>query len=144
MDEHLIEIREYAGSGYQPLVDYGAWRVAILNFLEGVHPDRCDQMERHNETDEVFVLLKGSAILLLGKGEQAVDSIHPQVMESCKLYNVKRHVWHTVIMSKDASILITENCDTTRQNSNYIPLTPDQRKFIEDISRNTYPGLWER
>jgi hypothetical protein len=36
MDEKMLEIREYGGPGYAPLVDYGAWRVAALNFADGM------------------------------------------------------------------------------------------------------------
>ncbi len=31
-NEKLLEEREYTGEGYSPVVDYGAWRVAILNY----------------------------------------------------------------------------------------------------------------
>ena len=37
MDESLLEIRDYTGEGYQPLVDYADWRVAILNYLDNVN-----------------------------------------------------------------------------------------------------------
>ncbi len=142
MDEKLIEIREYTGAGYRPLVDYGAWRVAILNYLEEIHPAHNNQMERHNETDEVFVLLKGRAILFAGEGATRVQVIHPQVMEAGKIYNVKRGVWHTIIMSPEASVLITENRDTTQANSDYSPLTEEQRRFLQETAHRTYPDLW--
>ncbi len=66
MDEQLLEIRDYEGEGYQPLVDFGAWRVAILRFLDGLQPERQGTMERHMETDEVFVLTKGKGMLIMG------------------------------------------------------------------------------
>ena len=36
-----------------------------------------------------------------------------------KIYNVKKASWHALSMSKDAKVLIVENDDTTRENSEY-------------------------
>jgi len=142
MNERLVEIREYTGEGYQPLVDYGAWRVAILNYLDGIHPERLDSVERHVETDEVFVLLKGQGLLFLGEGEPDVEQLHPLVMEAGKIYNIKKNVWHTIVLSRDASVLIVENRDTGRHNSRYSPLQPAQRALVLETARREQPGCW--
>jgi hypothetical protein len=31
MKSDLIEIKEYEEAGYKPVIDYGEWRVAVLN-----------------------------------------------------------------------------------------------------------------
>ncbi len=102
-----MEIFEYKGSGYMPVKDFESWRVAILNYNERF--SKHDEDERHNETDEIFVLLKGSAILY-EEGEE-------YNMEPYKVYNVKKGLWHHIVVSEDASVLIVENCDTTDENS---------------------------
>jgi ureidoglycolate hydrolase len=135
MDEKLLEVREFTGPGYQPVIDFGAWRVAILNFLDEIHPDRIESMERHNGTDEVFVMLKGQGILFLGEGDRCIETIHSHVMEPGKIYNVKRSAWHTVVLSRDGSVLIVENRNTNSENSNYSSLDPEQRSFIIEIAR---------
>jgi ureidoglycolate hydrolase len=135
MDEKLLEIREYIGPGYQPVIDFGTWRVAILNYLDEIHPEKIDSVERHNETDEVFVLIKGQGVLFLGEGESQVEKIFPQVLEPCKMYNVKRGVWHTIVLSRDGSVLIIENRNTSRENSDYAPLNSEQRDLIIEIAR---------
>jgi hypothetical protein len=134
MDEKLLEIREFIGAGYQPVIDFGAWRVAVLNYLDEIHPERIEFMERHNETDEVFVLQHGRAVLFLGEGEFQVERIYPQPLEPGKIYNVKRSVWHTIVLSQDGSVLIVENQNTSRENSDYSTLQPDHRSFIQDES----------
>ena len=53
--EKLLEVREYKKEGYSPVVDYGAWRVAILNYNDQLLPENLTAMQRHNETDEVFI-----------------------------------------------------------------------------------------
>lgn len=142
MDEKLLEIREFVDPGYQPVIDFGAWRVAILNYLDEIHPARIDFMERHNETDEVFVLHKGRAILFLGEGETSVEKIQSQALEAGKIYNVKKGVWHTVVLSQDGSVLIVENRNTSRENSNYSSLQVEQRRMIQERSEQAMPGLW--
>ena len=81
MDEALLEIRDYDGDGYQQLVDYGAWRVAFLRYLDALQPDRIDSMERHTETDEVFVLLNGRGMLIMGGNQAQVGEIAPALAQ---------------------------------------------------------------
>jgi len=140
MNESLLEVRSFEGSGYQPLIDYGAWRVAILRYLDDIRPDRIDRMERHNETDEVFVLLRGRGVLLIGGNGAQVDAIRPQVMESGKIYNVKKAAWHTILLSRDASILLVENRDTGERNSEYMQISQEQREAILKIARSERIG----
>ena len=130
MNENWLEIREYHGEGYRPLVDYGEWRVAILRYLAELQPDRIDKMERHCGTDEVFVLLEGRSTLLLGGNGSAPESVVPQVMEANRLYNVKRNTWHSILLSQDASVLIVENRDTNEENSEYSSLPPELRQQV--------------
>jgi ureidoglycolate hydrolase len=142
MDRKLLEIHEFNGFGYKPLIDYGAWRVAILRYIDELIPERIEQVERHNETDEVFVLLAGQAVLFMGEGETNVVELHTQVMEPGKLYNVKRGAWHTVVMSRDTSILLVENFDTSSKNSDYAPLSKDLRRVIIETAAREQPDWW--
>ena len=130
MNGPLLEIYGYTGEGYKPLIDYGEWRVAVLRYLNGLQPDRIDTMERHTETDEVFVLLNGQGVLITGGNSQQVDGVYPQVMEQGKIYNVKCNTWHTILLSRDASVLLVENRDTSVQNSEYATLSTVHRQSI--------------
>ena len=130
MEDQLLVIREYQGEGYRPLIDFGSWRVAILRWEPGSQAVEIQSMERHTQTDEVFVLLEGWATLVIGGNQGKVDEIQAKVMASGKLYNVKQNTWHTALLSRDASILIVENCDTGVSNSEYYQLTAEQRQVI--------------
>ena len=68
LDPKLLDITEYTGEGYLPLIAYGAWRVAILNYIDELLPENIGKMQRHDNTDEVFVLLKGRCILFVAEG----------------------------------------------------------------------------
>jgi len=142
MNAELLDIREFTGPGYQPVIDFRTWRVAILNYLDEIHPAKIDSVERHNETDEIFVLIKGQGILFVGEGKTWVEKIHPQVLESGKIYNVKRGVWHTIVLSQDGSVLIVENQNTSKANSDYYSLSLDQKHQILDVSNQEQPGRW--
>ena len=135
MDERLLEIRQFSGKGYQPLVDFRTWRVAILRREDTSPPGNIESMERHTHTDEVFVLLEGEAVLILGGNSAKVDGIYPHKLEPCKLYNVKQNAWHTALLSRDVSILIVENCDTGVENTEYFALTQAQKQDIISLSR---------
>lgn len=132
--ETLLEVRAYSGAGYQPLIDYAAWRVAVLRYIEESFPPDITKMQRHKETDEVFVLLTGRCILFLGEGDEQVSTIHAQDMEPLKLYNVKKRCWHAHTLSKDATVLIVENRDTSTSNSSETLLNEGQRKRTIELT----------
>lgn len=132
IDKKLLEIKTYNEEGYSPVIDYNSWRVAVLNYCDELLPENITKMQRHDETDEVFILLKGNCILFLGEGENKITNIYARSMEPLKLYNIKRAVWHSHTLSEDAMVLIVENKDTTIVNSPEIKLNESQRnKLIE-------------
>jgi len=134
MKSDLIEIKEYKDSGYKPVIDYGEWRVAVLNYCDELLPKNIDKMQKHNQTDEVFVLLKGKCMLFMAEGDQEIEEIYAQEMEPFKMYNIKRSVWHTHTLSEEAMVLIIENRDTDLDNSPEIDLTEKERKRIIELS----------
>ncbi len=135
----LLDIQAYTGEGYQPLVDYQSWRVAILRYNDEQRVENLDNMQRHNETDEVFVLLSGHCILFIGAGQNDVGEIYAEDMEPLYLYNVKRGAWHAHALSPDATVLIIENRDTTYDNSPRTPLDSSQRATVGNLARQ----LWK-
>lgn len=137
LDESLLQVVEYRGEGYLPLIDYADWRVAILRYIDELEPQNLATMQRHDETDEVFVLLAGRCILFLGAGAERVSEIHGQDMEPLKLYNVKKGCWHTHTLSRDATVLIVENRDTTEDNSPQIALDAGQRARLIELTNLT-------
>lgn len=139
LPEALIEISEHNEADYKPLVDYQAWRVALMNYTPDLLPEKIKRMQKHTETDEVFVLLAGRCILFAGEGGESVTKVHALDMELYKLYNVKKGVWHSHTFSEDARVLIVENCDTTDENSPFVPLNESQCREVEELAKN----LWK-
>ena len=137
--ESLIEVREYNEPGYMPLVDYQSWRVALLNYIADDIPEKINRMQKHNETDEVFVLLAGRCILFLGEGDRSVEKVHAVDMELYKLYNVKKGVWHWHTYSEDARVLVVENRNTISENSPLVDLSESQRGQVVELTKE----LWK-
>ena len=79
-------------------------------------------VERHHQTDEVFILLQGPAALLLAGAGELPGEIEELPMESGQLYNVPRNLWHAVLTEPRSKLLIVENADTGESNSSYCPL----------------------
>jgi ureidoglycolate hydrolase len=142
MDEHLLEIFEFNGIGYRPLIDFGTWRVAMLRYIDELIPDRIERVERHKETDEVFVLLAGQAILFIGQESDTPETLHSLVMQPLKQYNVKRDAWHVAVLSHDASILLIENRDTGITNTDYAFLNQQLRRQIIETAARDLPLDW--
>ena len=133
MNKDLLEVTDYTGPGYKPLVYFEGWRVAILNDDPSKYRiETVGRLERHNCTDEVFVLLQGHCSLLIGeeKSDDSIGKIISVEMQPNKLYNIHKGVWHNLIGEENMALLIVENSDTTKQNSNYIPIS------VEDIKKS--------
>ena len=107
-----IEIFDYTGTGYEPTMNFGEWRVALMNYSDNLKS--VAKYERHMLTDEVFVLLEGKATLMVGEEKTLYK------MEKFKIYNIKKAVWHATVMSEDAKLLIVENHNTSKANSEFI------------------------
>ncbi len=138
IDESLLEIRSYLGEGYRPLIDYGEWRVAILRYIDELLPQNIGKVQRHDATDEVFVLLSGRCILFVAEGTDRVGEIHAVDMQPLKLHNIKRGTWHTHTLSEDATVLIVENRDTGLINSPETTLTVEQCRRLVQLTRQTW------
>jgi len=138
LPESLIEIREHDGADYKPLVDYQSWRVALMNYTSDLTPDKINRMQKHTETDEVFVLMTGRCILFIGEGDDSVTQVHAVDMLPYKLYNVKKNVWHSHTFSEDARVLIVENRDTVDANSPFVGLSENQCKEVAELTKK----LW--
>lgn len=135
ISEELLELRDHTTEGYKPVVDFDAWRVAVLNYSPSLRAENITSMQRHNETDEVFVLLRGRCILFLGQGDAGVTQVFAEDMEPLKIYNVKKAAWHTHTLSEDGMVLVVENRDTTYDNSPFCKLTKAQQKEIVELAR---------
>lgn len=108
----MVEIKSYNGSDFKVLCEHGEWKIGFLKYSGRFSQFKV--LERHTETDEAFVLLKGRARLYLC-GEN--DEIHTCKMKKRTVYNVKKSVWHHITVSRGATVLVVENRNTCKDNT---------------------------
>lgn len=77
------------------------------------------EMKRHNDSDEVFTLLEGEAILLIL--EEEVFSKHP--LEKGCAYRVAAGTYHYLGVSADAKIFVSESGGMRPENTDTLHLT---------------------
>lgn len=106
-----LEIKEFHGRGYRTAHVFESWRLAFLT--QDDEYTHNTYIERHMETDEVFVLLQGEATLFIGMEREPVP------MEINKLYNVTAGTWHNIVCDEKASVLVIENHATDKSNTEY-------------------------
>jgi mannose-6-phosphate isomerase-like protein (cupin superfamily) len=135
MKKEWIEVSSYQGEGYLPMIDYGTWRVAILRYCEELEVQNLATMQKHDETDEVFILLEGNCVLFTGGNQNSIGEIDAIAMEPLQLYNVKKGTWHTHTLDHAATVLIVENRDTCDMNSPTNQLTLAQIKELQALYR---------
>lgn len=133
MNQKLIEIKNFDKEGFMPLVSFGGWRVAALRFLDELKPENIKSMERHLETDEVFVLVKGSGMLLIGGNHEKPEGIQSFIMKIGEVYNIKLNTWHTISLSNDAHVILVENENTNSNNSEIVILNEKDKLYTKDI-----------
>ena len=131
-----LDILEHGGNEYRRLVNNAKWTLASLNWAPRFDQENLCELERHNLTDETFVLLQGKATLLLGEKAERVD------MQPLKYYNVRAGIWHHIVVSRDARVLVAENANTSKDNTDYLSLA-DGRVFQKRPAfEEVLPGIF--
>ena len=126
----MIEAYYCKEKGYHPFLISDGWQVAQLNYVEKHGLDDIDQIEVHNQTDEVFILFKGEAVLVEALIEQEDIHFNCQYMKPGVTYNIPAGTWHEIAMKVDAEIIIVERSDTHKQDCSYLKLTVSQQQEL--------------
>ena len=103
----MIEEYSYEGQDFCAVFSSKQWKIGLLRFSERF--SKAEVLERHLESDEVFVLLSGEATLYTDKESKK--------MEQCRIYNIPAGEWHHVVVSQDALVLVAENENTSKDNT---------------------------
>ncbi len=126
-DRFGIEVFQWEDQGYKPLVFSHDWQVALLNWEPIFDLQNAKEIERHTQTDEVFVLWRGRAVLFVSTPQGLkVEDMIPGV-----IYNVRKGTWHNLLSTRDASIIIVENRDTHLYDTEIRPLTEEEQHQLK-------------
>jgi ureidoglycolate hydrolase len=122
--EHLVKVGTSFEQTYKPVLDFHGWKVAMLRHFDVVSPETIYRVERHWNTNEVFILTCGQADLILFDGDERPTQPYVFQMELNVAYNIQQCVWHHVVMSPDAHIILIERSETGVETTDYFELAP--------------------
>ncbi|MEO8117055.1 MAG: hypothetical protein ABI653_05345 [Bacteroidota bacterium] len=130
---NLIETYRYDGSGYNPFLIKEGWQVAQLNYMPEQDLLNIIKMDRHLLTDEVFVLLKGTAILIAATDNDNEFQFECVKMKAGITYNIPVTQWHNIAMDKDAEVIIFEKDKTHLGDFEYKQLSGAQKLDLKNL-----------
>lgn len=113
--------------GFEKLHAFEHWRVMTSGIAAQERPRL---LQKHDCTDEVFIVLRGGGFMLLGS---TPDHLEACPMESGKSYVVPKGVWHAHVLATGSQLLIVENRDTDERNSPLTHMTQEQIDAYEAL-----------
>jgi hypothetical protein len=128
----LIETYTYDGEGYDPYLIQDNWQVAKLNYMPGQGLSDITKIDKHVQTDEVFILVKGLAVLIAAGQNEKGYTFHSQKMQPGITYNIKADTWHNIAMDADAEVIIVEKNNTHINDCIYVPLKKNEKIDLYD------------
>ena len=117
---------EFNGEGMQHVFENEKWTVGIKNWKPANDVTGIDCLERHNKTDELFVLVEGSCTLVYANETEGGLDFGAVKMEKDKVYNIPATLWHNTITCKDTKMILIEDSNTSMENSDILNLTEAQ------------------
>jgi len=130
-----IECFEYHGEGMGNVYANERWMVGLKNWKPANDITGIDCLERHNLTDELFVLLSGECTLIYANETPNGLEIDAVKMEPYKVYNIPATLWHNTVTRKDTKLVLFEDSSTSMENSDVLPLDEEQIARIRELVR---------
>lgn len=123
-----VETFAYEGDGIENVYQNEKWLIAIKNWREANDVENISRLEVHFKTDEQFILLAGSAVLIYAEDLNEASELQVKKLEAGKVFHVPQGLWFNNVLSRDAKIVYIEDSDTKAapDNSIYKNLTLDQ------------------
>jgi len=133
----LIEKYKIKKEGYHPFIIRDGWQVAQLNSDENQKIENLSKLDVHFYTDEVFILLKGKAVLITATIEDNTPEYELELMQAGVTYNIPKDTWHNIAMWEGSEVIIIEKSDTHLSDFEFHHLSEYQqdelRNKVSDI-----------
>ena len=98
--------------------------------MPGYGFDEINRVEVHSQTDEIFVLITGTAVLIAAEVRTDEVSFQTVRMKPGVVYNLPKGVWHNIAMADDAELIIVEKDHTHLNDCLHRPLTSAQEEEL--------------
>jgi mannose-6-phosphate isomerase-like protein (cupin superfamily) len=136
-----ILVQAFEEEGLKRVYDNDSWIIGMKNYKPANDIANLDRLERHNRTDEIFVLTAGVCVLISAEetgGKLKFDSID---MEANKVYVIPRGLWHTTVTRKDTRLILIEAADTSEANSDVLMLkAEDVPRAVANVKAAGFKG----
>ena len=132
-----VETFAYEGAGIENVYQNDKWLVAIKNWRKANDVENISRLEVHFKTDEQFILLAGSAVLIYAENLDGRSAIHVKKLKAGKVFQVPQGLWFNNVLSRDAKLVYIEDSDTKAapDNSIYRDLTQAQIAAVQEQVR---------
>ncbi|MBP3241807.1 MAG: cupin domain-containing protein [Oribacterium sp.] len=125
---------EFGGEGMHRVYENEKWTVGIKNWKPANDITGISNVERHNTTDEMFVLVEGKCTLVFGNENASGGLDFEGVrMEKGKLYVIPKSLWHNTITEKDTKMFLIEDSNCSNQNSDVRDLSPEEIEAVKAL-----------
>lgn len=125
---------EFTGEGMQRVYENEKWTVGIKNWKPANDITAIDCLERHNKTDELFVLTEGACTLIYANETENGLEFSSVQMEPGKVFNIPATLWHNTITQKDTKMILIEDSNTSMENSDIFNLNEKQIAAIRSLA----------
>jgi len=132
----LIEKYKETAEGYHPFIIRDGWQVAQLNYDDNQLVENISKLDVHHKTDEVFVSLKGKAVLITAAIIKNEPAFEIELMKPGITYNIPQGVWHNIAMRKGSEVLIVEKSDTHLGDFEFYDLSAhNQKEMVQAVNK---------
>lgn len=104
--------------GFEIIAKNPDFKCAFITASEQYKFGKIRILKRHNDTDEVFVLLSGSAVLFTRDDSDKKAQITPLLQKTA--YRVTSGTWHHLAVSADAVVFVAESGSMKAENTQSI------------------------
>lgn len=131
-----IEIFSHDGPGVVFPYDRDGRIIGMKNYGPANNLLNITKMERHQQTEEQFLLFQGSCTIVTFTKNENVEHWELTLVKPGSIYNIPKGLWHTTIMSRDCRMVLVENSGTSTDNSEYFSLTKEQCSRIRELYKS--------
>ena len=111
----MVITKKTSMEGFEPIFHTPNFKCDFITQSPQYDFGKVKEMKRHNDSDEVFVLLSGSAVLLTR--EEGSFEYAKTPLEYHTAYNVQQGTWHYLAVSEDALVFVSESGTMKKENT---------------------------
>lgn len=134
----MIEKYLLKDKGYHPFFISDGWQVAQLNYSDDQHIDNIKRVDVHLETDEIFVLMDGEAVLISASINNDTPTFSTELMKKGTIYNIPKNLWHNIAMKEGSEVLIVEKSNTHLNDYEFYYLNNEQISELKSIVNQSF------